>query len=114
MSNWRTTSLLPAWLYGDDGNDRLKGGAGHDVLLGGAGDDLLSGNDGRDLLIGGTGADRIVGDAADDILIAGTTDFDAREAALALIMQEWTRTDANFAARVSHLETGAARIRKSG
>jgi Ca2+-binding RTX toxin-like protein len=97
---------IPAWLYGGEGNDRLKGGAGNDVLLGGTGDDFLSGKDGRDLLIGGTGSDRIIGNAGDDILIAGTTDFDANDAALALIMQEWTRTDANFASRVSHLQTG--------
>ena len=88
---------LPAWLYGEAGNDRLKGGASNDVLLGGAGDDFLAGDSGRDLLIGGTGADRILGNAGDDILIAGTTDFDANEAALALIMQEWTRIDATFA-----------------
>jgi Ca2+-binding RTX toxin-like protein len=31
---------LRAWLYGDDGHDRLKGGAGNDILLGGVGDDL--------------------------------------------------------------------------
>ena len=61
-------STIPAWLFGGDGNDKLKGGAGHDVLLGGAGDDLLSGNAGRDLLIGGTGADHIVGNAGDDVL----------------------------------------------
>jgi Ca2+-binding RTX toxin-like protein len=97
---------LPAWLYGGDGNDRLKGGAGNDVLLGGAGDDFLAGDSGRDLLIGGTGADRILGNADDDILIAGTTDFDAQDAVLALIMKEWTRTDADFATRVSHLRTG--------
>jgi Ca2+-binding RTX toxin-like protein len=76
------------------------------VLLGGAGDDFLAGDSGRDLLIGGAGADRILGNADDDILIAGTTDFDANAAALALVMQEWTRADATFATRVSHLLTG--------
>jgi parallel beta-helix repeat protein len=99
-------STIPAWLNGGDGNDRLKGGAGNDVLLGGAGDDFLSGGDGRDLLIGGAGADRILGNADDDILIAGTTDFDANEAALGLIMLEWTRADATFAVRVGHLQSG--------
>ena len=97
---------IPAWLYGGHGNDRLKGGAGHDVLLGGVGDDFLAGSEGRDLLIGGTGADRIVGNAGDDILIAGTTDFDNQAAALALIMKEWTRTDATFVLRVDHLKNG--------
>lgn len=81
---------LPAWLYGNGGNDRLKGGAGHDVLFGGDGDDLLVGGGGRDLLIGGLGADRIVGNADDDILIAGFTAFDADEAGIHAIMAEWT------------------------
>jgi hypothetical protein len=79
-----------AWLYGQGGNDRLKGGAGHDLLFGGAGDDLLVGGAGRDLLVGGTGADRIVGNAADDIIIAGTTAYDGNVAALCAIMAEWT------------------------
>src|SRR5688500_15403572 len=30
---------LSAWLHGDAGDDRLKGGAGHDLLIGGIGDD---------------------------------------------------------------------------
>src|SRR5262249_6255327 len=40
---------LRAWLYGDDGNDRLKGGSGPNVILGGAGDDLLVGGSNRDV-----------------------------------------------------------------
>jgi PKD repeat protein len=80
---------LSAWLYGGDGQDRLKGGGGNDVLLGGDGDDLLVGGDGRDILIGGLGADRLVGNADDDILIAGTTAFDGNQAALAAILSEW-------------------------
>jgi Ca2+-binding RTX toxin-like protein len=94
---------LSAWLYGDAGNDRLKGGSGHDVLLGGKGDDLLIGGGGRDLLIGGRGYDRIVGNDGDDILIAGFTAFDydysksptgilrdTHREAISRIMQEWT------------------------
>lgn len=97
---------LSAWLYGGAGNDRLKGGAGHDILLGGEGDDLLVGGSGRDLLIGGFGADRLVGNADDDILIAGTTAYDAEAEALCSIMDEWTRSDADYTTRISHL-TGA-------
>lgn len=81
---------LAAWLYGGDGNDRLKGGGGDDVLIGGDGDDLLIGGGGRDLLIGGNGADRIIGNAGDDILIAGATAYDGRAQALLAIMREWT------------------------
>lgn len=94
------------WLFGDIGNDRLKGGGGPDVLLGGDGDDLLVGGVGRDLLIGGRGADRIVGNADDDVLIAGWTLFDADPAALATVMAEWTRADKTAAERVAALRSG--------
>src|SRR5262249_36229421 len=80
------------WMYGGDGNDRLKAGNGSCVMLGGAGNDLLVGGDGRDLMIGGEGADRMGGNAADDILIAGSTAFDADATALAAILAEWTST----------------------
>jgi Ca2+-binding RTX toxin-like protein len=93
---------VSAWLYGETGHDRLKGGAGNDVLSGGAGNDLLVGGGGRDLLLGGLGADRLVGNADDDILIAGSTEFDAIDAALCGIMAEWTSA-ADYATRVNHL-----------
>jgi Ca2+-binding RTX toxin-like protein len=96
---------LSVWAYGEGGNDRVKGGAGSDVLIGGTGDDLLVGGSGRDLLIGGWGADRLVGDAHDDILIAGATDFDANEAAICDIMDEWT-SGRDYGVRVQNLLNG--------
>ena len=97
---------MPLWLYGDNGNDRLKGGSGNNVLEGGAGDDLLVGGSGRDLLVGGTGADRLIGNGGDDILIGGYTSEDANDAALAAIMAEWTSAH-DFATRVANLtDTG--------
>src|SRR5262249_5018182 len=93
---------LPAWLYGEGGSDRLKGGAGHDLLFGGAGDDLLVGGAGRDLLIGGVGADRIVGNADDDIIIARSTAFDLDATALTAIMAEWT-SGRSYAERTANL-----------
>jgi Ca2+-binding RTX toxin-like protein len=62
--------------------------------------------DRRDLLIGGTGADRLVGNADDDILIAGTTAWDNDAGALCAILEEWSRTDLTYAARVQHLQSG--------
>src|SRR5205823_1862977 len=44
----------------------------------------------------------IVGNAADDILIAGSTAFDANEAALSAILAEWTSAR-SYAARVANL-----------
>jgi len=93
---------ISAWLYGGDGNDRLKGGNGTNVLVGGAGDDLLVGGSNRDILIGGTGADRIVGNEADDILIAGGTSFDANAAALRAVLAEWTSAR-SYGVRVANI-----------
>ncbi|MCL2791349.1 MAG: hypothetical protein FWD79_12050, partial [Desulfobulbus sp.] len=44
-------------LYGEDGDDILKGSSGNDQLFGGAGNDTLDGGAGDDLLQGGTGDD---------------------------------------------------------
>jgi hypothetical protein len=93
-----------AWLYGGKGDDHIKGGAGDDVLLGGEGDDMLVGGSGRDLLIGGIDGDRLVGNADDDILIASATDHDLNAEALCHIMEEWSRTDADFTTRVNHVK----------
>ena len=94
---------LSAWLFGGDGNDRLKGGGGHNVLVGGAGDDLLVGGNDRDILVGGTGADRLVGNAEDDILVAGSTAYDTDIAALSSILSEWC-SGRSYAARVANLQ----------
>ncbi|HMC67265.1 MAG TPA: calcium-binding protein, partial [Gemmataceae bacterium] len=93
---------LSAWLFGGDGNDRLKGGNGPNVLEGGAGDDLLVGGSGRDLMVGGGGADRIIGNGGDDILIGGYTSYDALDAALCAVMAEWT-SNHDFATRVANI-----------
>ncbi|MEX2173577.1 MAG: SBBP repeat-containing protein [Pirellulaceae bacterium] len=104
---------LSAWLYGDAGKDRLKGGSGHDILSGGEGDDLLVGGSGRDLLIGGGGADRVVGNADDDILIAGATAYDAHQHALCAIMAEWTSAR-DYETRVSNVSGTGTGDRANG
>lgn len=99
---------LPAWLYGGQGNDRLKGGAGNDVLVGDEGDDQISGGDGRDLLVGGGGADRIVGNADDDIMVADRLRFNDQDAALKAIMDEWTSSH-SYLVRIANISgSGAA------
>jgi Ca2+-binding RTX toxin-like protein len=97
---------VPLWLFGGDGDDRLKGGDGANVLVGGDGDDLVVGGKGRNLLIGGKGKDRIVGGSGDDILIAGWTAYDASPTALDAVLHEWTRTDRTYAQRVDALKAG--------
>ncbi|HZL91347.1 MAG TPA: PKD domain-containing protein [Pirellulaceae bacterium] len=93
---------IPVWLFGGDGNDRLKGGASNDVLFGDAGDDQILGGSGRDLLVGGNGADRIIGNADEDILLAGSLQFSDLDAALVAIMAEWT-SNRSFHDRVLNL-----------
>ncbi|HMC66421.1 MAG TPA: PKD domain-containing protein, partial [Gemmataceae bacterium] len=95
---------LQAWLYGGKGNDHLEGGSGPNVLLGEDGNDELIGGSNRDILIGGAGADHLVAAGGEDILIAGTTAFDRDVTALCAVLTEWTRTDANYVTRISHLQ----------
>jgi Ca2+-binding RTX toxin-like protein len=91
------------WLFGEEGNDRLKGGGSDDLLSGGSGDDLLVGKTGLDLLIGGLGADRLVGNQDDDILVAGRVALS--EALLALVMAEWTSGIGTYADRQGNVRT---------
>ena len=65
-----------AYMYGDTGDDVLKGtnqndillgGSGNDVLIGGNGNDILAGNSGRDKLFGGKGYDKYRADNSDII-----------------------------------------------
>jgi Ca2+-binding RTX toxin-like protein len=104
--------LLSGWFHGGLGADKLKGGDGSDVLLGEDGDDSLVGNDGRDLLIGGRGADKLKGNDGDDILIAGYTDYDANDAALLAILNEWN-SGRTYEQRVKNLRDGSGTAARS-
>jgi len=84
-----------AWLFGGQGNDKLRGGKGDDLLVGGPGNDKLDGNAGRDILIGGLGADKLQGQKDEDILIAAATAYDSNLAALCGIQREWLKLDAD-------------------
>ena len=90
-------------IRGGDGNDQLGGGAGHDLLLGENGNDALTGGNGRDILIGGLNADTLDGGADDDLLIAGTTAYDADDAALNQILAEWTSAR-SYQSRVKNIK----------
>jgi Ca2+-binding RTX toxin-like protein len=102
---------LPAWLYAGPGNDLLHGGI--DVLVGGPGNDTLIAGGSRDLLIGGSGAAVLVGNSGDDILIAGTTAFDAHQAALAAIIAEWN-SDWSYADRIADLSGAGSDVPNNG
>ncbi|MDX5381668.1 MAG: hypothetical protein LPJ92_01605 [Rhodobacterales bacterium] len=60
------------FLFGERGNDMLRGGTGNDTLIGGPGNDTLSGGAGNDWLSGVVGNDNLFGGAGDDTLIGWT------------------------------------------
>ncbi len=88
-----------------NGNDILNvtGSNVGNVLVGGSGSDRLLGGQGRDILIGGSGPSTLQAGSGGDILIGGTTSFDNNAAALAAVLAEWSRTDADYATRIAHL-----------
>lgn len=58
-------------LYGDDSDNRIKGGAGNDYLESGDGDDDLNGGNGDDYLYAGSGDDKVNAGAGNDLIVAG-------------------------------------------
>ncbi|WP_371346033.1 cadherin-like domain-containing protein [Ancylobacter sp. IITR112] len=58
-------------LQGGFGDDILKGDAGNDTLQGGLGNDTLDGGEGDDALYGGIGNDTLKGGVGDDLLKGG-------------------------------------------
>jgi uncharacterized delta-60 repeat protein len=62
---------LPVQLFGNAGNDTLRGSGGNDNLDGGDGNDLLDGREGNDSLVGGGGMDVLRGGKGNDSLCGG-------------------------------------------
>jgi len=96
---------VPLLIFAGNGNDILNvtGSNVGNVLVGGSGSDRLLGGQGRDILIGGSGPSTLQAGSGGDILIGGTTSFDNNAAALAAVLAEWSRTDADYATRIAHL-----------
>jgi len=89
------TGLATAVASGVTGIDNVFGGAGNNTLTGGnqgvwAGPATTrTAGAGRSILIGGAGSDTLIGGPDEDVLIAGTTIYDANQAALMSILREW-------------------------
>jgi Ca2+-binding RTX toxin-like protein len=59
------------YIYGNDRNNVLRGGAGYDYVEGAGGNDTIYGGDHSDTLAGGLGNDRIYGEGGNDRLLSG-------------------------------------------
>jgi RTX calcium-binding nonapeptide repeat (4 copies) len=59
------------FIYGDLGNDEIRGSNLSDHLSGGPGSDVIYGNNGGDFIEGGSGIDSLYGGAGDDVLSGG-------------------------------------------
>ncbi|WP_299567063.1 hypothetical protein [uncultured Sulfitobacter sp.] len=66
-------------LFGDAGNNTLRGGASDDFLNGAAGNDRLLGEGGNDTLAGGDGADTLNGGDGNDEITGGASAGDLRD-----------------------------------
>jgi hypothetical protein len=109
--NGTTYSIsLPGMFFGGTGNNTLIGGSGNDVLVGGSGNDTLIGGSGNNVLIGGAGADKLYSGLVNassssnggSILIGDSTIYDANEAALWTILQEWS-APLDYSTRIANL-----------
>ncbi len=58
-------------VFGNNGNDTLRGLSGNDTLYGGSGDDVMDGGTENDMLYGGTGRDNMSGSDGNDTLDGG-------------------------------------------
>jgi Ca2+-binding RTX toxin-like protein len=70
-SNGVFADAIPTTINGENGDDRLVGGAGAGTLNGGNGDDALFGGNGNEKLLGGNGNDTIDGDKGNDVALMG-------------------------------------------
>lgn len=66
-----TTFVTGTALYGDAGNDSIRGSGASDFIDGGADDDRIVGNGGGDVIRGGGGRDEIGGGDGEDVIDAG-------------------------------------------
>ncbi|MFM2278710.1 MAG: hypothetical protein RLZZ444_941, partial [Pseudomonadota bacterium] len=71
--------LVDGVVFGNAGNDLLRGGIGDETMNGGADADELKGNGGNDTLDGGSGADAMAGGAGNDIYFVDNAGDSATE-----------------------------------
>lgn len=90
------------WLVGDEGGNRLTGGAGEDILVGGEGADSLNGGDDDDVLVGGAGNDVMDGGAGTDWVFFNTNAPNGVDVDLAKEVQ-WTKQGSDTIRNVENI-----------
>lgn len=90
------------WLAGNDGDNRLTGGAGEDVLVGGEGADSLNGGDDDDVLVGGAGNDVMDGGDGVDWVFFNTNAPNGVDVDLAKEVQ-WTKQGSDTIRNVENI-----------
>jgi Putative Ig domain/Matrixin/RTX calcium-binding nonapeptide repeat (4 copies) len=90
------------------GIENVTGSQGNNILVGDDNANVLIAGTARSILIGGKGADVMTGSANDDIFVSGTSSHDTNPAALNVLLQEWTRTDLDYKARVADIMAGSS------
>jgi uncharacterized repeat protein (TIGR01451 family) len=94
------------WIFGGAGNDVFYADSGNSVLVGGSGSNMLFSGQGCNILIGGGSLNYLMGTKGDNIEISGSTCYDANQAALCAILQEWDSGD-RYSVRVQKItQTG--------
>jgi hypothetical protein len=96
---------IPAMLFAGTGTATFSvaGSGSANVVVGGTGATALTGGSGRDILIGGGGPATLHAGTGGDILIGGSTAYNANVAALAALLNEWSRVDIDYEDRVHDL-----------
>jgi hypothetical protein len=97
-----------SWIFGGAGNDVFYADGGNSVLVGGSGSNMLFSGQGYNILIGGGGGslNYIMGTKGNNIEISGSTCYNANQAALNAILQEWA-SGGSYSVRVQKItQTG--------
>jgi hypothetical protein len=97
----------PAWVFADGAvSNTVQAGSGPSIVEGGSGTNTITGGSGRDVLLAGLGKSTIQAGSGDALVIGGTTAFDAIDAALQAILNEWNSADSE-SMRMTKLSNGS-------
>ncbi|WP_392533892.1 DUF4347 domain-containing protein [Nostoc sp. C117] len=96
---------INAVIFGDVGNDTIRGGIGNNLIDGGNDNDTIYGGIDKDILLGSFGQDTINADKGDDILISGSYRYSSDLSAIAALLAAWLQP-VSYSQRISNLKNG--------